>query len=173
MRLGSDAASPVKASLNNQEREERNFKHSQFSCHLLRSYITWTSSRSKPAKGFLTNFSEKLPITLRSRGTDPHPAAGVDRFSSAPPPPCPSPLPPSCIFPPDPCEGHAYNTNLPEDETLHRERAGTTGPEQFRNIIKARFSCNGNFPDDQVAMVNLLYVCSSLRDTRLILNRSQ
>ena len=84
-RLGSDAASPVKASLNNQEREERNFKHSQFSCHSLHSYITWTSSRSKPAKGFLTNFSEKLPITLRSRGTDPHPAAGVDRFLSAPP----------------------------------------------------------------------------------------
>ena len=53
--LGSDAAFPVKASLNNQE---RNFKHSQFSYHLLHSHIARTSGRSKPARGFLTNWWE-------------------------------------------------------------------------------------------------------------------
>ena len=101
------------------------------------------------------------------------PQLGLTDSPLLPPPPCPTHLPPSRVFTADLCEGHACNSNLPEDEMLHRERAGTTRPEQFRNIIKAWFSCNRNFSNDQEAMTNLLYFCLSLHDTRLILYRSQ
>lgn len=120
---------------------------------------------------------KKLPVSLRSRGTDPHPAAGVDRFSPAPPPPCPTHLSPSRVLTADPCEGHVCNSNLPEDETLHWERARTITPgkgtyhhtraiqKQHQSLIQLKWHF--------FRWPNLLYFCLVLNDTRLILYRSQ
>lgn len=71
----------------------------------------------------------------RSRDTDPHPTAGADCFSSALPPP--HPTHPSTQWSADP-----YRDHKEEEETPHRERAGTTRSEQLRGISRAKMEAH-------------------------------
>lgn len=159
--LGRNSAFPKKASFNNQERERKetlSTPSSAIICYPLT--LPGQAVDQNLLKGVWQ--TDKLLITLRSRGTDPHPAAGAD------PPPGPTLTPPSRVSAAEPWEGHACDRDLPEEETLHRERAGTSWPEQLRNLTKAQFIWNSSFSDD-----NLLYFWLPWHDRRVILDRWQ